>query len=169
MACHAMESRAQPSSQLLPKGEDGSLPCRHVLEMHVRSSLYWMVWLQGQLKTLQCQGHLSSWEDCAKCAGKIMAPLYDCELSLGPLLLVQLSHGEIYTAERCVGFFLYQVFEDMLAWGVQADVVTCCSLITALERGGQWSASEQLFCQMCRARCRVSFVVTPGRLQARSY
>ena len=44
-----------------------------------------------------------------------------------------------------------QVFEDMQAQGVEADVVTCCSLISALERGGQWQLAEQLFMQMCAA------------------
>ena len=32
---------------------------------------------------------------------------------------------------------------------VEADVVTCCSLINALERGGQWQLAEKLFLQMC--------------------
>ena len=40
-----------------------------------------------------------------------------------------------------------QVFDDMQARGVLADVVTCCSLINALERGGQWQLAEQLFCR----------------------
>ena len=35
-----------------------------------------------------------------------------------------------------------QVFDDMQARGVEADVVTCCSLISALERGGQWQLAE---------------------------
>ena len=39
----------------------------------------------------------------------------------------------------------------MQARGIQADVVTCCSLINALERGGQWQLAEQLFVQMCAA------------------
>ena len=39
----------------------------------------------------------------------------------------------------------------MQARGVLADVVTCCSLINALERGGQWQLAEQLFVQMCAA------------------
>ncbi len=30
----------------------------------------------------------------------------------------------------------------MQARGVEADVVTCCSLISALERGGQWQLAE---------------------------
>ena len=34
---------------------------------------------------------------------------------------------------------------------VEPDVVTCCSLVSALERGGQWRLAEQLFCQMCSA------------------
>lgn len=39
----------------------------------------------------------------------------------------------------------------MQARGVDADVVTCCSLISALERGGQWHLAQQLFLDMCRA------------------
>lgn len=39
----------------------------------------------------------------------------------------------------------------MQARGILADVVTCCSLINALERGGQWQLAEQLFVQMCTA------------------
>jgi len=35
-----------------------------------------------------------------------------------------------------------QVFDNMQARGVEADVVTCCSLISALERGGQWQLAE---------------------------
>ena len=35
--------------------------------------------------------------------------------------------------------------------GVRPDVVTCCSLISALESGGQWMYAEQLFEQMCHA------------------
>jgi pentatricopeptide repeat protein len=35
------------------------------------------------------------------------------------------------------------------ARGIEADVVTCCSLINALERGGQWQLAEKLFLQMC--------------------
>ena len=34
---------------------------------------------------------------------------------------------------------------------VEPDVVTCCSLVSALERGGQWRLAEQLFSQMCAA------------------
>ncbi|KAK9831962.1 hypothetical protein WJX81_003568 [Elliptochloris bilobata] len=44
-----------------------------------------------------------------------------------------------------------EVFDDMQARGVEADVVTCCSLISALERGGQWQLAEDLFLQMCQA------------------
>ena len=44
-----------------------------------------------------------------------------------------------------------QVFAHMQARGVDADVVTCCSLISALERGGQWHLAQQLFLDMCRA------------------
>lgn len=42
-----------------------------------------------------------------------------------------------------------QVFDHMQASGVEADVVACCSLINALERGGQWQLAEKLFLQMC--------------------
>ena len=35
-----------------------------------------------------------------------------------------------------------QVFAHMQARGVDADVVTCCSLISALERGGQWTKGK---------------------------
>ena len=38
--------------------------------------------------------------------------------------------------------------------GVRPDVVTCCSLISALESGGQWMYAEQLFEQMCHAPSR---------------
>ena len=37
----------------------------------------------------------------------------------------------------------------MKAEHIRADVVTCCSLISALESGGQWHLSLQLFVQMC--------------------
>ena len=44
-----------------------------------------------------------------------------------------------------------QVFEHMQEHRVEPDVVTCCSLVSALERGGQWRLAEQLFSQMCAA------------------
>jgi pentatricopeptide repeat protein len=31
---------------------------------------------------------------------------------------------------------------------VECDAVTCCSLITALDKGGQWRLAEQVFVQM---------------------
>ena len=37
-----------------------------------------------------------------------------------------------------------QAFNNMQVRGVEADVVTCCSLISALERGGQWQLAGQL-------------------------
>ena len=37
-----------------------------------------------------------------------------------------------------------QPFNNMQVRGVEADVVTCCSLISALERGGQWQLAGQL-------------------------
>ena len=39
---------------------------------------------------------------------------------------------------------LLQAFNNMQVRGVEADVVTCCSLISALERGGQWQLAGQL-------------------------
>ncbi|KAL3159478.1 hypothetical protein ABBQ38_009900 [Trebouxia sp. C0009 RCD-2024] len=54
-----------------------------------------------------------------------------------------------------------QVFDDMQARGVLADVVTCCSLINALERGGQWQLAEQLFVQMCAASWQAHGVNSP--------
>ena len=38
------------------------------------------------------------------------------------------------------------------ARGIEADVVTCCSLINALERGGQWQLAEKLFQPFVRAQ-----------------
>ena len=49
----------------------------------------------------------------------------------------------------------------MQARGVLADVVTCCSLINALERGGQWQLAEQLFVQMCAASWQTQGVNSP--------
>ena len=49
----------------------------------------------------------------------------------------------------------------MQARGVLADVVTCCSLINALERGGQWQLAEQLFVQMCAASWQAHGVHSP--------
>ena len=49
----------------------------------------------------------------------------------------------------------------MQARGVLADVVTCCSLINALERGGQWQLAEQLFVQMCTASWQAHGVNSP--------
>ena len=40
----------------------------------------------------------------------------------------------------------------MRASHIKADVVTCCSLISALESGGQWLLGLQLFIQMCLGR-----------------
>ena len=54
-----------------------------------------------------------------------------------------------------------QVFDDMQARGVLTDVVTCCSLINALERGGQWQLAEQLFVQMCAASWQSQGVNSP--------
>jgi pentatricopeptide repeat protein len=42
-----------------------------------------------------------------------------------------------------------QVFAEMQQRGVEADVVTCCALISALERGGQWQMAERVFLRMC--------------------
>lgn len=60
---------------------------------------------------------------------------------------------KVYPRERalnCVGFGGLQTFSHMQDCGVEADVVTCCSLISALERGGQWHLAQQLFLDMCR-------------------
>jgi pentatricopeptide repeat protein len=42
-----------------------------------------------------------------------------------------------------------QLFKGMQEHGVEPDVVTCCSLISALENGGQWRLALHLFIQMC--------------------
>lgn len=42
------------------------------------------------------------------------------------------------------------MFAEMLQRGVDADVVTCCALISALERGGQWLMAERVFVRMCQ-------------------
>lgn len=55
------------------------------------------------------------------------------------------------TAQGLRRIMAMQIFDDMQARGILADVVTCCSLINALERGGQWQLAEQLFVQMCAA------------------
>lgn len=47
-------------------------------------------------------------------------------------------------------WLVLQIFAHMQRCGVDADVVTCCSLISALERGGQWHLAQQLFLDMCR-------------------
>ena len=62
--------------------------------------------------------------------------------------------GMMLTENMLVTFIMLtavQIFDDMQAQGILADVVTCCSLINALERGGQWQLAEQLFVQMCAA------------------
>ena len=35
------------------------------------------------------------------------------------------------------------VFNHMVNGGIECDAVTCCSLITALDKGGQWQLAEQ--------------------------
>lgn len=47
---------------------------------------------------------------------------------------------------------MLQIYSDMRTNGISADVVTCCSLISALESGGQWLLGLQLFVQMCLGR-----------------
>ena len=32
----------------------------------------------------------------------------------------------------------------MCSAGIECDAVTCCSLITALDKGGQWQVAEQV-------------------------
>ena len=44
---------------------------------------------------------------------------------------------------------LLQIFSEMKAARIEGDVITCCSLISALESGGQWLLALQLFVQMC--------------------
>ncbi len=60
-----------------------------------------------------------------------------------------------------------QVFEQMELDGVEPDMVTCCSLLKALERGGEWALAEQLFCQVPSAvqvwSLAQSWVGLPGR------
>ena len=36
------------------------------------------------------------------------------------------------------------VFNHMCQSGIECDVVTCCSLISAMEKGGQWELAEQV-------------------------
>jgi len=68
----------------------------------------------------------------------------------------------VLTSPACADVYLSaQVFDDMQARGVLADVVTCCSLINALERGGQWQLAEQLFVQMCAASWQTQGVNSP--------
>ena len=42
----------------------------------------------------------------------------------------------------------------MRAADIEVDVITCCSLISALESGGQWLPGLQLFLQMCLGQRR---------------
>jgi len=53
-----------------------------------------------------------------------------------------------------------QVFEQMELDGVEPDMVTCCSLLKALERGGEWALAEQLFCQVRRRSSSTQGVLT---------
>ena len=68
--------------------------------------------------------------------------------------LYQLSPGGAgnsicgYVAEGWNGS---QAFEEMQGRGVAADVVTCCSLISALERGEQLGLAEAFFLKMTSA------------------
>ena len=36
------------------------------------------------------------------------------------------------------------MFNHMVNGGIECDAVTCCSLITALDKGGQWQLAEQV-------------------------
>jgi len=36
------------------------------------------------------------------------------------------------------------VFNHMSNASIECDAVTCCSLITALDKGGQWQLAEQV-------------------------
>jgi hypothetical protein len=38
------------------------------------------------------------------------------------------------------------VFNHMSNANIECDAVTCCSLITALDKGGQWQLAEQVRC-----------------------
>lgn len=41
-------------------------------------------------------------------------------------------------------FTAIDVFNHMSNAGIECDAVTCCSLITALDKGGQWQLAEQV-------------------------
>jgi hypothetical protein len=45
-----------------------------------------------------------------------------------------------------------ELFNHMVAEGVECDAVTCCSLITALDKGGQWQLAEQVAARAARQR-----------------
>ena len=78
-----------------------------------------------------------------------------------PTTLLYQSWSVIDIADVADILHAAQVFDDMQARGVLADVVTCCSLINALERGGQWQLAEQLFVQMCAASWQAHGVNSP--------
>ncbi len=74
---------------------------------------------------------------------------------------INITYCPIESAACADMYLSAQVFDDMQARGVLADVVTCCSLINALERGGQWQLAEQLFVQMCAASWQSQGVNSP--------
>ncbi len=53
-------------------------------------------------------------------------------------------YAQVLPALAHCTYLLPQAFNNMQVRGVEADVVTCCSLISALERGGQWQLAGQL-------------------------
>jgi len=70
----------------------------------------------------------------------------------GPYPCTNPTVPHVYTSKQLIPRGLccaMQVFEQMQENGIQPDVVTCCSLISALENGGQWLTALQLFIQMC--------------------
>jgi hypothetical protein len=52
------------------------------------------------------------------------------------------------------------VFNHMSASGVECDAVACCSLITALDKGGHWQLAEQV-----RFRCTITRSITQSYWQ----
>jgi hypothetical protein len=49
-----------------------------------------------------------------------------------------------------------EVFNHMVAEGVECDAVTCCSLITALDKGGQRQLAEQVS-MICAVACSTTW------------
>ena len=53
-----------------------------------------------------------------------------------------------------------QVFERMCQQGVAIDGVTCCSLISAMDKAGAWPIAEQFFVCMCQSAMLDALVPT---------